>query len=139
MPEGEAAIPVANKLIDKFDQILATRDWHPRHHGSFAAEHPGKQIGEIIDLHGLKQILWPVHCVQHTRGAEFAPGLNAGKIVRVFRKGTDADIDSYSGLYSDRGTPRAAIAYSRRLITLPSRQEVWSTPGRRQTLTVDAR
>jgi nicotinamidase/pyrazinamidase len=69
-------IPVANAVQKKFDLIVATQDWHPPNHGSFAANHPGKQTGEVIDLAGLPQVLWPVHCVQGTPGADFAPGLD---------------------------------------------------------------
>ena len=98
---GDQVIPVANRLMDDFEIIVATQDWHPADHGSFAANHPGKELFELIDLNGLPQVLWPVHCVQGTRGAEFAPGLQVERITKVFRKGTDPEIDSYSGLYDN--------------------------------------
>ncbi len=101
VPGGDEVIPLANRLMDDFEIIVATQDWHPPDHGSFAANHPGRQVFEIIDLHGLPQILWPVHCVQGTPGAEFAPGLDAGRITRVFRKGTRPEVDSYSGLFDN--------------------------------------
>jgi nicotinamidase/pyrazinamidase len=101
VPEGDQVIPVANPLIDQFDLVVATQDWHPADHGSFAAQHPGKKVGEGIDLNGLKQVLWPVHCVQGTRGADFAEGLRSEKFAKVFCKGTDRDVDSYSGLYDN--------------------------------------
>jgi nicotinamidase/pyrazinamidase len=101
VPGGDEVIPLANRLMDDFDIIVATQDWHPPDHGSFAANHPGRQAFESIDLHGLPQTLWPVHCVQGTPGAEFAPGLDAGRITRVFRKGTRPEVDSYSGLFDN--------------------------------------
>jgi nicotinamidase/pyrazinamidase len=101
VPGGDEVIPLANRLMDDFDIVVATQDWHPPDHGSFAANHPGRQVFEMIDLHGLPQTLWPVHCVQGTPGAEFAPGLDAGRITRVFRKGTRPEVDSYSGLFDN--------------------------------------
>jgi nicotinamidase/pyrazinamidase len=70
-------------------------------HGSFAANHPGKQPFENIELNGLPQTLWPAHCVQNTGGACFAPGLDTRRVARVFPKGTDARVDSYSGLFDN--------------------------------------
>ena len=106
--EGDQVIGVANDLTSRgrFDLVVATQDWHPRDHASFAANHAGKQIGDVIDLDGLPQVLWPVHCVQNTTGAELAPGLDRSHIDRVFQKGTDRCIDSYSGLY-DNGHRRS--------------------------------
>jgi nicotinamidase/pyrazinamidase len=101
VPEGDQIVPIANELQKKFDLIVATQDWHPRDHGSFAANHPGKKPGDVIDLHGLPQVLWPVHCVQQTPGAAFVPGLDASRIARVFQKGTDPAIDSYSGFFDN--------------------------------------
>ncbi len=101
VPDGDAVIPVANKLQPAFPLGVATQDWHPANHGSFAASHPGKKVFEQVELNGLPQILWPVHCVQGTRGAELAAELNRDRIANVFRKGTDAGIDSYSGLFDN--------------------------------------
>lgn len=106
VPGGDEILPVVRRLHDHFDLIIATQDWHPANHGSFAANHPGKSPGERIDLHGLPQILWPVHCVQGTRGADFALSLPREKWARVFPKGTDSTIDSYSGFF-DNGHRRA--------------------------------
>jgi nicotinamidase/pyrazinamidase len=106
VPNGDQVVPVANKLMKEIDLVVATQDWHPADHGSFAANHPGRQPGDVIDLHGLRQVLWPVHCVQGTPGAEFAPGLDVSRIKRVFQKGTDPDIDSYSGFF-DNGHRRS--------------------------------
>src|SRR3954451_103947 len=99
--EGDAIIPLINGLQSKFELILATQDWHPRNHASFAANHPGKNVGDVIDLHGLPQVLWPVHCVQNTPGADFAPALDRSRIARIFQKGTDPEIDSYSGFFDN--------------------------------------
>lgn len=98
---GNELIPIANRLMDDFEIIVATQDWHPADHGSFAANHPGKQLFEQIDLNGLPQTLWPIHCGQGTPGADFATGLRTDRITRVFQKGANPDIDSYSGFYDN--------------------------------------
>ena len=100
--EGDAVIPVANAVQKKkFDLILATQDWHPRNHGSFASNHPGKHPGDMIELGGLPQVLWPNHCVQGSRGAEFHPVLDRSRVTKVFRKGTEPEIDSYSTFFDN--------------------------------------
>lgn len=104
--EGDQVIPVANKLMEHFDLVVATQDWHPANHKSFAAMHPWRYPGDVIDLNGLQQILWPIHCVQGSFGAEFAPGLNTDAFEVVFVKGTDTEIDSYSGFF-DNGHRKA--------------------------------
>jgi len=101
VPEGDRVIPVINGLMKKFDLVIATQDWHPPGHGSFASAHPGHKPGDIIELNGLTQILWPDHCVQNTWGAEFVRELDTGRFARIFHKGTDPDIDSYSGLFDN--------------------------------------
>src|SRR5271166_1222118 len=103
---GDKILPVANRLISEFKLVVATQDWHPANHGSFAANHPGKKPGDVVKLSKLPQVLWPVHCVQNTRGAEFAPSLMLNRVNRVFKKGTDASVDSYSGFF-DNGHLRA--------------------------------
>jgi nicotinamidase/pyrazinamidase len=106
VPRGDEVVAVTNRLSPRFDLVVATQDWHPRDHGSFAANHPGRKPGDVIDLNGLPQILWPVHCVQGTPGAEFAPGLDTSRVARVFQKGIDPAIDSYSGFF-DNGHRRS--------------------------------
>lgn len=101
VPQGDEVVPVANELMPEYELVVATQDWHPTEHQSFARMHPGKNVGDVIELHGLKQILWPVHCVQHTRGAEFAPRLNQAGIQHVIQKGTDPAVDSYSGFFDN--------------------------------------
>lgn len=101
VPEGDKIIPLANRLQAAFPLVVATQDWHPANHGSFAANHPGKRVFEQINLNGLQQTLWPVHCVQGTTGADLAPGLHRDHIAKIFPKGTDPGIDSYSGLFDN--------------------------------------
>ncbi len=101
VPQGDEVIPVANRVIPNFPLVIATQDWHPADHGSFAANHAGGQVGETIDMDGLDQILWPVHCVEGTAGAEFSSALKTNLVQKVFRKGTDSKIDSYSGFFDN--------------------------------------
>jgi nicotinamidase/pyrazinamidase len=99
--EGDQIIPIITQLLKiKFDHIIASKDWHPKDHGSFAFTHR-KEPGEIIDLFGLEQILWPTHCVQGTHGAEFYPGWDKSKVEKIFYKGTDKNIDSYSTFFDN--------------------------------------
>jgi nicotinamidase/pyrazinamidase len=89
VPDGDAVIPLANRLMPMYELVVASQDWHPANHGSFAANHPGTYPGQTITLAGLPQILWPVHCVQNTPGADFAPTLIRQKIAHITRKGTN--------------------------------------------------
>lgn len=107
VPEGDAVLPLANQLQTCFDLVIATQDWHPPEHVSFAASHPGKNVGDVIEVDGRPQMLWPVHCVQNTRGAALAPTLRRDLIAQIVRKGTDPKFDSYSGFFDNghrRGT-----------------------------------
>jgi nicotinamidase/pyrazinamidase len=99
VPEGDAVLPVINALQPAFDLVVATQDWHPPDHVSFAINHPGKRVGDVIEVDGRRQILWPVHCVANTAGAALASELEMSRTASVFRKGTDRHIDSYSGLF----------------------------------------
>ncbi len=99
--EGDQVIPVINRLQEQFDLVVATQDWHPENHGSFASNHEGKQPLEKTDLNGLEQILWPDHCIQESRGAEFAENLDMKRVEAIIRKGMDPGIDSYSGFYDN--------------------------------------
>lgn len=98
---GDSIIPVINKILPQFDLVVATQDWHPDNHKSFAVNHSGKKEFEIIELNGLEQKLWPPHCVQESKGADFHPDLKTGRIEAIFRKGMDPEIDSYSGFYDN--------------------------------------
>jgi nicotinamidase/pyrazinamidase len=99
--DGNAVIPIANKLMDEFDLVIATQDWHPANHESFAAVHYFRRPGQVMDLYGLEQVLWTIHCVQGTFGAEFVQNLKEEKIDAVFQKGTDIKVDSYSGFFDN--------------------------------------
>ncbi len=101
VPGGNEVIAVANELVDGYELVIATQDWHPAGHRSFASQHPGGEPGQIVDLDGLDQILWPDHCVQESAGSAFASGLDPRAIERVVRKGTDPSIDSYSGFFDN--------------------------------------
>lgn len=99
--DGDAVVGVANKLSGLFDLVVATQDWHPARHASFASSHEGRGPGEVVDLDGMQQVLWPDHCVQNTPGASFHSGLDVAAIDLVVRKGTDARIDSYSAFFDN--------------------------------------
>jgi len=99
--DGDQVLGVANDMAERFQIVIATQDWHPGDHGSFADNHDGKNVGEFIDLHGLQQILWPVHCVQGSEGAEFVDEFNTAPVTKVFQKGSDPKVDSYSGFYDN--------------------------------------
>ncbi|WP_299757843.1 bifunctional nicotinamidase/pyrazinamidase [uncultured Pontibacter sp.] len=101
VPEGDAIIPVVNRLQQQFDLVVATQDWHPPQHKSFASQHADKNVFEVTDLNGLEQVLWPDHCVQGTPGAAFSVELEQQRIEAIFRKGTDPEVDSYSGFFDN--------------------------------------
>ena len=101
VPEGNRVIAAANRLMPDFGLVIATQDWHPANHGSFAANHAGKEPGDLIALSGLPQIMWPTHCVQNTPGAQLAPGLNRSRIAHITKKGMNPEIDSYSAFFDN--------------------------------------
>lgn len=108
MPGGALAvsgandiIPVINTLQQEFDQVIASHDWHPSQHGCFADNHPGHRVGDVIDLAGVPQILWPRHCVQHSEGALPAEGLMTDSWQACITKGTDPLVDSYSAFFDN--------------------------------------
>lgn len=98
---GNEIIPVINSIQEKFDLVVATQDWHPKGHKSFASQHSNKSVYDKIHLNGIEQVLWPDHCVQGTVGAEISSELNQNKIEAIFRKGMNTTIDSYSGFYDN--------------------------------------
>ncbi len=101
VPAGDQIVPIVNELQQKFDLVVATQDWHPQSHKSFASNHSGKKPFEVIDLNGMEQVLWPDHCMQGAVGAEFPASLETAKIEAIFRKGTNPEIDSYSGFFDN--------------------------------------
>ena len=98
---GDLVVPVINAALPRFDVVVATQDFHPANHASFAANHPGTRVGEVIELDGLPQVLWPVHCVGGTPGAELRADLEAARLDAVFQKGADLLVDSYSGFFDN--------------------------------------
>ena len=111
VPQGDEVIPLADQLQQRFDIVVATKDWHPPNHGSFALNHKGKKPGDRIILDGVEQILWPVHCVQNTQGAEFAPSFDTNRIAHVFHKGTERNIDSYSTFFDNAHRRHTGLAH----------------------------
>lgn len=101
VPDADRIVPTINKIQHKFDLVVASQDWHPQDHVSFASNHEGKSPFDEIEIQGRPQILWPDHCVQGTDGANFHPDLNTQKWEAIFRKGTDKEIDSYSAFYDN--------------------------------------
>jgi len=101
VPGGDQIVPLINRLQKEFDLVVATQDWHPVGHASFASSHPGNKEFDAVKINGLDQVLWPDHCVQGSAGAEFHPQLETLRIESIFRKGTDPTIDSYSGFYDN--------------------------------------
>jgi nicotinamidase/pyrazinamidase len=101
---GDETIAIAQRLMREHETVLATQDWHPRDHKSFAANNPGTAIGEVVTVNGVPQVMWPEHCVRGTRGAELHDELDG--ITQVFQKGTNPEIDSYSGFF-DNGHKKA--------------------------------
>lgn len=99
VPKANEIIPYINLLMENntYDEIILTQDFHPANHKSFASNHPGNSIGQTIELNGIPQFLWPDHCVQGTKGAEFHPLLNTDKVTHIVKKGTNIEVDSYSG------------------------------------------
>lgn len=111
VPGGDQIIPLANSLQQHFELVVATQDWHPANHLSFASMHEGKNPFEQIELQGLDQVLWPDHCVQGSPGAEFSPELEMNRVEAIFRKGMDTGIDSYSGFYDNGHLKSTGLAH----------------------------
>ena len=114
VPDGDAVLPLANRLMAAFPHVVLTQDWHPRDHFSFASAYPGKQPFETIEAPYGAQVLWPDHCVQGTSGAAFHPDLDPTRAELIIRKGFRRGIDSYSAFYeNDRTTPTGLGGYLR--------------------------
>jgi nicotinamidase/pyrazinamidase len=101
VPGGDKIIDVINKIQTRFELVVITQDWHPQNHKSFASNHTNKKPFDVIVLNNMQQTLWPNHCVQGTYGAEFSSSLNTKKAEAIFRKGTNAEIDSYSAFFDN--------------------------------------
>jgi nicotinamidase/pyrazinamidase len=114
VPDGDAVIPVINRIAPRFEHIILTQDWHPAGHHSFAGSHVGKHPFEQVRVSYGDQTLWPDHCVQGTLGAEFHPALQFMKAELILRKGFRPEIDSYSAFFeNDRTTPTGLASYLR--------------------------
>ena len=114
VPDGDAVIPAILRIAPRFEHLLLTQDWHPPAHGSFASRYPGKTAGDVVELEGRQQRLWPDHCVQGTRGAELHPALKLERAELILRKGLRPNIDSYSAFFeNDRVTPTGLVGYCR--------------------------
>lgn len=112
VPDGDKVVPVINRLTQTFPRIVATQDWHPRNHVSFASNHPGSNPFDLLPGKEGQQILWPDHCVPGTVGAEFHPDLDTLAFDLIVRKGTDPELDSYSAFFeNDRKTPTGLHFY----------------------------
>ncbi len=118
MPGGSLAVPGANELVPLINQLLkvfplsiGTQDWHPTNHISFASNHSGKVPGESIVTGDLLQTLWPIHCVQNTLGSEFVNGLEANRFAKIFQKGVDPEIDSYSTFFDNARLKETGLSH----------------------------
>ncbi|WP_026302480.1 bifunctional nicotinamidase/pyrazinamidase [Psychroflexus tropicus] len=107
---GDDIVSHINLIQPQYDLVLATQDWHPQHHMSFASNHEDQKAFQNLTIDGYEQTLWPDHCVQGTKGAEFHPQMNTNCIEAIFRKGTDAKIDSYSAFYDNHHKKSTGLA-----------------------------
>jgi nicotinamidase/pyrazinamidase len=110
VPEGDAVIPVLNRIQARYPLVALTQDWHPPDHLSFASQHPGRKPLERIELDGLEQVLWPDHCVWNSPGAALADALDTGRAAAIFRKGLDRRVDSYSGFFDNGRRRKTGLA-----------------------------
>lgn len=112
VPEGDAVVDIINQLSEQFSTVVATQDWHPAGHSSFASVHQGHSPLEQIDMPYGPQTLWPDHCIQGSKGAQFHPQLSTNAIQNVIRKGFRQPIDSYSAFYeNDHSTTTGLSGY----------------------------
>lgn len=107
---GDRIVPVINSILDRYPLVALTQDWHPPGHKSFASSHPGCEPLDEIELNGLMQTLWPDHCVQGSEGAGFPHDLNLNPVAAIFRKGTDPEVDGYSGFFDNGHLHKTGLA-----------------------------
>lgn len=98
---GDEIVLEINRLSKEYDLVVATQDWHPHNHGSFASQHQGSHLFEMGELAGMPQVFWPDHCVQGTPGAELTRELDQERVEAIFRKGMDPEVDSYSAFFDN--------------------------------------
>lgn len=114
VPRGDEVVAVINRCSPAFDHFIATQDWHPADHASFASFHSGKKPNDVVDASYGKQVLWPDHCVQATNGADIHPELDITRAELLLRKGFRREIDSYSAFFeNDKKTPTGLAGYLR--------------------------
>ena len=114
VPDGDAVVPLINRLGQRFEHMVCTQDWHVAGHSSFASSHPGRAPFEVIQATYGEQVLWPDHCIQATSGADFHPGLDTAKAELILRKGFQREVDSYSAFYdNDHRTATGLAGYLR--------------------------
>jgi nicotinamidase/pyrazinamidase len=110
VPEGDKIISVINKIMNRFYKVVATQDWHPENHISFASTHK-KNVGDVVEINGIKQMLWPKHCVQGSYGAQLHKELDIRKVDLILRKGTNPNIDSYSAFLENDKKTQTGLHY----------------------------
>ena len=110
VPGGDQIVAIANRLVSAFREVILTQDWHPKAHASFASSHDGYEVGDVVNVDGLNQILWPDHCVQHSHGAAFVDQLTFPCQSKIIRKGTHRRIDSYSGFFDNARKNQTELA-----------------------------
>lgn len=103
VPKGDEVVPVINELMEskKYDLIVSTLDWHPKDHKSFASNNKGAKIGDLGELNGLPQVMWPDHCIKNTEGSQYHQDLDVSKIDESITKGANKEVDSYSGFFDN--------------------------------------
>lgn len=110
VPRGDEVVPIVNQLAQQFPLVVASQDWHPQNHVSFASNHPGRKPLEVIQEGGQSQVLWPDHCVQGSWGAAFHPQLDTRPFRMIVRKGADPEVDSYSAFRDNRQDKLTGLA-----------------------------
>ena len=110
VPQGEETIPIINSVMSNFPYIIATQDWHPANHKSFASQHENKNIGDSVILHGENQALWPDHCIIDSAGSEIHPGIHIEKVHKIVKKGSNTDVDSYSAFLENDGKTKTELS-----------------------------
>lgn len=110
VPRGDEIIPVVNALQPHFDLVVATQDWHPQNHISFAANQPGHKVFDVIEIEGYAQTLWPNHCVQGSRGAAIHADIHTDRVEAIVRKGVDYRVDSYSAFFDNNQQRKTGMA-----------------------------
>lgn len=114
VPQGDQVIPIINRMMDHFQLVVATQDWHPNGHSSFASSHSGRRPFDTVTISGEPQTLWPDHCVQGSHGAMLSSELRQEPVELIIRKGADPTVDSYSAFYDNlRQRPTGLAGYLR--------------------------